>query len=388
MTSGIQSGEAILAVRHPIYKRRYAVSTDLFAGCRIGCKFCYYRFGPLSEHFHPGATLVRLATPEQYAHALQNSMIVRPGDLVIICARSDFSMPENRDAFLTFLGYYDFSKKPLLFLVLQRAPWRSQDWKMLKDAPVIFGTTITPLASVKQFNQVRDNQQIAGLLALRSAGCPAKRISLELGPILPDTVPAAVEIAQTLADNHIVDFLVYRGASVGGYGDFSEEHQRLREQGFWDKAVPYTYWDGKESQPHEYYVLKNYIAPDVEEQFRTAIAGLPIRAYRHTGHLYPSELGVRVAITRNNRVREEMRRYAQRTSYRQVQHTLDATFGIRCAMDEVETGVYLLHRRGTEDIAHAIGVEVGAAILFDDFANQPTPEDLTWYFREGWLTDV
>ncbi|MBO9346432.1 MAG: hypothetical protein J7601_11980, partial [Chloroflexi bacterium] len=57
--------------------------------------------------------------------------------------------------------------------------------------------------------------------ALRAAGCPPERISVELGPILPDTVDDAVAIARVLADEGLVSYLTYRGASIGQYGDYS-----------------------------------------------------------------------------------------------------------------------------------------------------------------------
>lgn len=400
MTS-VQSGEAILALNHPVYKRRYVVSTDAVIGCRIGCPFCYYQWGPMKDLFRPGAALRQLVDAKGYWMAIRHSRLVLPGDIVILCTRSDFSMPENRHFFMKFIStHYDPTIKPLKFLLLQRAPWSARDWKVLGGYEnIIFGTTITPEAARKGFNQIRDDAQIRGLREMREAGCPPERISLELGPILPDTVKTAIQIAHTLAQEGIITFLTYRGASVGGYGDYREEWEKLRQKGFWREAIPYTYFDGREDVQHEYYRLKNHIQPDTEELFRRETSGLPIRIYRHTGHLYPREWGASVAITRNNRLRPEMLPHASSRTLQEVKEVLEREFGITARVEEVRevrnpdgstvsvpSGVlFRLHRVGTEDIAHAIGARLKAGVLFTEFRNQPSPEDLSWYFSEGWL---
>ncbi|WP_322797962.1 hypothetical protein [Thermoflexus sp.] len=403
MMTNIRSGEAILAMIHPIYKRRYVPSTDPFVGCRIGCRFCYYRWGPMADLFQPGATLRKLVDAEGYWKALRDSRLVVPGDIVIFCARSDFSMPENRLVFMRFIStYYDPSTKPLKFLLLQRAPWSARDWKALGGYEnIIFGTTITPEAAQKGFNRIWDDAQIRGLREMREAGCPPERISLELGPILPDTVEAAIEIAHALAREGIIKFLTYRGASVGGYGDYRAEWENLRQKGFWREEVSYTYFDGKGDVPHEYYRLKNHIPRETEELFLKETSGLPIRIYRHTGHLYAREWGASVAITRNNRLRAEMLPYARPRTLQEVNEVLEREFGITADVNVEEVreapsrdgstipvppGVlFRLHRPGTEDVAHAIGARMGIGVLFTEFRNQPSPADLDWYFGEGWL---
>ncbi|MEM1551035.1 MAG: hypothetical protein QXH03_00005, partial [Candidatus Bathyarchaeia archaeon] len=338
-----------LLLSHPFFKRRYAVATDMFVGCRIGCEFCYYRWTPFAPHFRRGASLLPLCSPRDYWNVLLESKLIRPGDIILFCARSDFSMPENRAAFSEFLEkYFDPSQKPLRFLLLQRPPWKKEDWEKFREHPVIFGTTITPCAFQKGFNSVRDDAQIRGLVELREAGCPPERISLELGPILPDTVEAAVEIARVLYLNGVLTFLVYRGSSLGP-GD----HRKLREKGFWTELKPYTYFDGKEEKPHEYYQLKNYIPPETEKRFLEGVEGIGLRIYRHTGHLYAKEFGARVAVTRNNRLREDMICYARPLSLGEVRAKLEEVFGIRCEIEEISPVLFRLHRMGTEDIAHA-----------------------------------
>ena len=49
---------------------------------------------------------------------------------------------------------------------------------------------------------------------------------------------------------------------------------------------------------------------------------------------------------------------------------------------------FVLDRRGTEDVAHAIGAEARANVLFTNFSNQPSLDDLAWYASEGWLAAV
>jgi len=390
-----QSGEGYLAMTHPVYKRRYAVSTDLMLGCRIGCDFCYYRFGPTAPYFGHGVALKPLATPESYWRALRDSALVNPDDLVIVSARSDMSMPEHYRAFLAFLTeHYDPTRKPLTFLILQRGAYTRRRAQELMYHPVLFGTTITPRAADKGFNRVMDDKQVRGLAALREAGVPAERISLELGPILPDTVDAAVKIARTLEREGIVAFLTYRGASIGQYGDYRNAIQGLVDRGFLkpeDLERAYTYFDGRRERKHEYYLVKNFLAPVVEDAFRHGMADSGLRIYRHTGHLYPNEFGISVAANRNNRVREEMMRYADRTvAASQVKDILETRFGYRDAVVEtLRPAVFRIRGFATEDAAHAIGAALRVAVLFTEFRNQPTIEDVqNVYFSRSWLQPV
>lgn len=378
--------ELRLLTSYPIFKRRYAVATDVVIGCRIGCEFCYYRWTPIAKHFGTNASLLPLCTAKDYWRVLLESKLVRPGDIVILCARSDFSMIENQKIFYEFLEkYYDPSKKELKFLILQRAPLRREYWWRVREYPVIFGTTITPRAYQKGFNSIKDDLQMRGLLELREAGCPAERISIELGPILADTVEAAVEVVQFLEENEAVKFLTYRGSSLGEYGDYSKDHEYLKKKGFWNELKPYTYFDGKEEKPHEYYRLKNYIPAEVEKKFLEGVKDLKIRIYRHTGHLYVREFGVRVAITRNNRLREDMISYATPSSLEEVKRKLRELFEIECEVEKITPILYRLNRKGTEDIAHAIGAELGVGILFTRYTNMPNYE---LYLKEKWIAPL
>jgi len=58
-----------------------------------------------------------------------------------------------------------------------------------------------------------------------------------------------------------------------------------------------------------------------------------------------------------------------------------------CPVEAVEPGersrVFRLGRRGTEDVAHAIGAQTQTAVLFDVYSNLPMMGDLTWYRDEG-----
>jgi hypothetical protein len=229
-----------------------------------------------------------------------------------------------------------------------------------------------------------------GLRALRAAGCPAERISIELGPILPDTVAQAVAIARCLADEGIATYVTYRGASIGQYGDYSAAIANLKARGFFEELVPYTYDDGKgNAKPHEYYLLKNHLPAAVEAAFLAGASGSGLRLYRHTGHMYAREWGLKVAASRNNRVREEMLGYARFWTLDEFTEALRTHFGLDCPVEAVEPGersrVFRLSRRGTEDVAHAIGAQTQTAVLFSDYSNLPTMDDLTWYRDEGWL---
>ena len=306
-------------------------------------------------------------------------------------------MAEHYRAFRSFLEeHYRPDEKPLQFLTLQRGVYSKSRWQDMASYPVLFGTTITPLAAAKGFNRVTDNSQMRGLLALRDAGCPKNRISIELGPILPDTVDAAVAIAVELARRDIVDFITYRGASIGQYGDYRSAIQDLVSRGFLsreDLERAYTFFDGRQNQRHEYYIVKNLLAPAVETAFvdrvRAQTPGL--RLYRHTGHLYPREFGVAVAANRNNRVREEMLQYARTgLDAEEVQKALERFFGYHTpAVEQVAPAVFRVHGFATEDMAMAMGARLQVALLFTAFRNQPTVADVQrLYFRRGWLPPI
>lgn len=118
---------------------------------------------------------------------------------------------------------------------------------------------------------------------------------------------STIAIAEELYRLDVIEFLTCRGSSIGQYGDFSASHETLRKMGFWQETVPYTYFDGKQDRPHEYYLLKNHIPAETEACFLKGVQERTgLRVYRHTGHLYAREFGVRVAIARNNRLREDM----------------------------------------------------------------------------------
>ncbi|MCS7284875.1 MAG: hypothetical protein NZ527_04070 [Hydrogenobacter thermophilus] len=387
----VPSGEAVLCLNHPVYKRRYGVSTDFYLGCRIACKFCYYRFGDTSAYFHRKAQLKKLASPEAYANIIQNSRLVRDGDLVLINARSDLSMPESKKAVLEFFEKH-LPRKRVTYLLLQRGKYSVWHWKQFKDFPVLFGTTITPLASARNFNTVHELAQIKGLIRMREAGCPPERISIELGPVFPDkeALSAALNIVRFLAQEEIISFLTFRGPSVGLYGEaWLGEIEALKKKGFYRHFKAYTYNTGTEEKPHEYYKLKNYVPESVVQAFTEEAKKCGINIYRHTGHLYAKELGIRVAANRNNRVREDMRQYISQETLKMTAEEfakkLKESFDIECPVEKVEAGVFKLHTRGTEDIAHTVGSEFQCAVLFTDFDNQPTLEDLKWYITEGWL---
>lgn len=117
-------------------------------------------------------------------------------------------------------------------------------------------------------------------------------------------------------------------------------------------------------------------------------ADLPLRFYRHTGHMYAREWGVKVAGNRNNRPRADMQQYVRDMALDQFSAVLRDTFEIEPRVEKVAPATFVLHRRGTEDVAHAIGAETQTNVLFTDFDNQPSLRDLAWYEEEEWLSHL
>lgn len=377
-------GELHLMVNCPVYKRRYAVSSDTRLGCRNDCDFCYYKMSPATApYFKPNAQLKVLATPEEYINVLKNSRIITERDLILFSARSDGGMIEHYRDLLEVLDIYTRDPfKNLTFLLLRRVPYTKTVFKETKDFPLIYGTTITPGVEVKAMSRVKTDPQIKGLIALREAGCPAERISLEFGPLMPDTWENGAELLAFLLKEEIVKFAVYRGGSYGEYHKSIKKVLDTKNFAFPD-AKPPKFWTGKEMKTHEFYKFKNYIPSEIEKKFKDKVLELVpnARIYRHTGIMYIHEYRLPVAISRYNQVREDMLPYLNPIS------GLSRVLGreLNAFVEEKQPGVYLAHRKGTEDIAHAIGRKYNIALLFTDFENNPTLEDLEMYKREEWL---
>ena len=377
-------GELYFMVNSPVYKRRYAVSSDTRLGCRNNCDFCYYKMIPeTSPYFRPAAQLKVLATPEEYLTVLRESRLITERDLILFSARSDGGMIEHYKDLLHVLDLYVQNPfKNLTCLLLRRVPYTKQVYQETKDFPLIYGTTITPGVDEKAMSRVKTDPQIRGLKALREAGCPASRISLEFGPLMPDTWESGAELLALLFKEGLIDFAVYRGGSYGEYQRSIKE--MLDEKNFsFPNAPRPKFWNGKEYKGHEFYRFKNYIPTEIEKRFRDKVLSLVPNAklYRHTGVMYAREYKLPVAITRYNQVRTDMLEFLNPISG--LNKVLESELNAK--VSEIEPGIYLAHRRGTEDIAHAVGRKYNIALLFTEFENNPTIPDLDMYKREGWL---
>jgi len=69
----ITNGEELLLGTSPVFKRRYTHNGDFLLGCRIGCRFCYYRWIGASRDYIGTGKLKRLCKPEDMLEFIENS---------------------------------------------------------------------------------------------------------------------------------------------------------------------------------------------------------------------------------------------------------------------------------------------------------------------------
>ncbi len=359
----------------PFYKRRYTWDGDLVMGCTIGCSFCYYRWINNSvDTIGTGQKgLRRICTPEEMIQWLDQSRLFKPErDIVMLCARSDGSMqvPEITE----FLRIFPHGNP---VFILHRAPF---GWRQIKewgpDRRAIFCTTITPSCPEFEGSPVKPPAQMAGLKRVFSAGIPAGRISVMLGPLNSNNIEAGVRLIRELAELGI-QFLTYRGCSVGNFGVAPEDDQ-LRRLGFLDGG------QDEKAHPagHSYYRMKNWLAPEVERAILATAAECGVRVHRHTGTLYRDEFGMPVPYNRNNRPRtdelgqwgkadpEKIGKYLRWLGFHPlgVRETADGYF-VQLPAEEV----------ATEDVAMTVGTEFQTSVLFNNHRLAPTLGDLRFY---------
>jgi len=379
------NGENFLMLNTPFFKQRYSISCNFYIGCRIACQFCYYRMSQHTEpYFRHDSKLLKVGDAETLLRILNEALLVSPAPITI-CASSDASMIENQEELTKFLPKLNQEYK---VFILHRPPWIDQEIELFKDYPhAVFSTTITPLAYEKQYNRIKDNTQIQGLHRIRKHGVPPHRISIELGPLNPENIDAGIEIAKYLYNEGIISYITIRGVSLGSYDETGElTIQQLISKNFITPeefqviSKSYAYFNGKEEIPHEYYYVKNYLRHELEQKFYENVPR-GLKVHRNTATLYRDEFGYRVSLSRNNKPRKELiQRYgATKPTQEEIQKILKLVKELT-GMDGTPelTDEYLLikNARATEDILHRVGREINYPVVFDNFSNLPTMEDL------------
>jgi len=359
------------------FKRRYTWDGDIILGCTIGCSFCYYRWinNTYMTIGRGKQGLRRIGEPEEAVAFLEQSRLFAPTrDIVLLCARSDGSMqiPE----ITRFLHAF---KHPNWVFVLHRAPFgRRQLEEWGPDDRVVYSTTLTPKppeTGPGSWTPIRPERQLEGIRFLLREGIPHKRISLMLGPFNTNNVDAGVELILTLGEMGF-RFATYRGCSIGNFG-VAPDRDWLRREGFLDGEQDETCAPGG----HEYYKMKNWLAPEVEEKLLRAGEKVGMRLHRFTGTLYKEEYGVPVAYNRNNRWRRELGQW-RRIEMRYLYAYLRWLGYHPRSIKETEDGylVELPEREvATEDVAMTVGAEFRTSVLFNNYRIAPTIGDLRFY---------
>jgi len=372
------------------YKRRYTLDGDFVVGCPIGCSFCYYRWiNNTADTIGTGKQgLRRIGEPEEAVEFLQQSRLFRPGrDILTLCARSDGSV--QVDEITRFLRAFPH---PNPVFVLHRGYFgRRQLEAWGEDPRVVFCTTITPAppeAGPGSWTPIRPERQLKGLRFLLRGGVPPQRISVMCGPFNRNNVDAGVRLIEALGEMGI-PFATYRGCSIGSFG-VTPDWERLRREGFLDG----TQDEDAAPEGHEYYQMKNWLHPDVEERLLRAGERAGVRLYRHTGLLYQREFGVSVARNRNNRWRRELGPW-RRVEIPRLEAFLRELGYRPLAIQETPEGYWVELPEGqtaTEDVAMTVGAEFETSVLFNHYRIAPSLRDLYFYAEnrlfwplpEGW----
>lgn len=370
-----QNGEELLLARSPVFKRRYAHDGDLLLGCRIGCKFCYYRWISASRDYIGTGRLKRLASPEEMVEFLLNSKLFLPSDILILGARGDASMyPREVLEFLELISG-DRSFRGNLVLALHRAPATRLVEEALGYENFRFGTTITPMGFKLQWTPVREDLQLLGLRRLLDAGVDPSKVSIEVGPLNSMNLQEGIKVLRELGSMGFKECIV-RGVAFGTFGvDRDAELRRLIDMGFIEpKAL-------REREDHEYYVVKNFLDAGVFERLQEEVPG--IRLHRYTYTFYRDVWGVPIAGNRKNRVRV---RCPARHSEKHVKRVVEE-YGLEVEDVERRGDHYFVRltsgQPATEDIAMTIGAELGEAIIFDRYRQTASLSDVKFYKERG-----
>ena len=370
------------------YKRRYTWDGDIVLGCTIGCSFCYYRFLNNTFEYYGTGKLRRIGQPEGAVEFLEQSRLFAPKrDIVMLSARSDGSMqiPE----ITRFL--HVFSHLNLVF-VLHRGYFgqrQLEEWG--GDGRVVYCTTITPKppdTGPGSWTPIKPERQIEGIRFLLREGIPHKRISLMLGPFNKNNTEAGVELILKLGEMGF-EFATYRGCSIGN-PRVAPDLSRLREEKFLDESQK------EDSAPigHQFYGMKNYLHPEVEEKLLRAGERAGIRLYRFTGMLYKEEYGVPVPYNHHNRWRRELGQW-EKVDVSRLDKYLRWLGYHPVSVKETGDG-YLVElpdgEVATEDVAKTVGAEFRTSVLFSNYRIAPSLGDLKFYAEnhlfwplpEGW----
>jgi len=374
----------------PFYKRRYTWDGDLVMGCTIGCDFCYYRWGNnTADTIGKGKEGLRqIATPQQVVQFLEQSRLFKAErDIVMLCARSDGSMQVGE--ITEFLRIFPHQN---LVFILHRVPFgkrQIENWG--DDRRAIFCTTLTPVSEEFQGSPIKPPEQMVGLRRLLEAGIPAKRISVMLGPMNSNNVAEGVKLIEELAGIGI-EFLAYRGCSIGNFGVASED-DKLRKVGFLDGKQDET----SKPKGHQSYRMKNWLAPGVEASVLHTASECGIRVHRHTGTLYRDEFGMPIPYNRNNRSRSSELGPWRKVSPRRIDEYARSLGYNPLSVRETEEGYLVALPEGevaTEDGAMTVGCEFETSVIFNNHRIAPTLGDLAFYAKnhlfwplpEGWET--
>lgn len=359
------NGEHYLLNTAPFYKRRYTVDGDLVIGCKIGCKFCYYRWiEGTSDLIGTGKTKT-ISTPERMVEFITNSKIIRKDkDILMLSARSDASIQIKQiGQFMKILPY----KNPVY--ILHRGYFSEKTLEYVEDPRVVYCTTLTPMGFDMGWTPIKEELQIEGLKKLIRNGIPTNRISVEVGPMNEITVDKGIEIMKKLRDLGF-EFLTFRGVSIGSF-NVDPNEDKLKEIKF------ETNQEENAPEGHTYYKIKNYLTKEIEDKIFHTFTD--IRLHRFTGSLYRDEFGIDIAYNRHNRYRRELGTFAK-VDIDKLKNYIE-TFGysvnnIREEIDgyHIETDNYL-----TEDIAMTVGAEFNTSVIFDKYRISPTMEDIEFY---------
>jgi len=140
--------------------------------------------------------------------------------------------------------------------------------------------------------------------------------------------------------------------------------------------------------------MKNWLAPEIEDQLLRAGERAGVRLYRFTGTLYKGEYGVSVAYNRNNRWRRELGQWG-RVEISKLDAYLRWLGFHPISIRETEGGYWVElpeNEIATEDVAMTVGAEFRTSVLFNRHRIAPTLGDLRFYaanhlfwpLPEGW----
>lgn len=163
---------------------------------------------------------------------------------------------------------------------------------------------------------------------------------------------------------------------MGNFG-VAPDDERLRREGFLDGG------QDEQASPggHEYYRMKNWLAPAVEEKLLRAGETAGVRMYRFTGTLYEREFGRVVARNRNNRWRRETGQW-ERVEVSKIDAFLRWLGYHPLGIRETDEGYYVElpdTETATEDVAMTVGAQFKTSVIFNRHRIAPTVADLRFY---------